>query len=156
MKSLEEKLKHLSILYSVAASIGATTSSNEVLKVVLDEAIEFLRAEIGVILLLNEEKNIFFIKEKIGLKMEGEISNDEWLIKEIVNKEKPIITSKQTPIFLPYKPKTIIAFPVRVKNDIKAILLLGKLSPSKISKEEEWILTIMVNRLGVALETSGL
>ncbi|MEW6103586.1 MAG: ATP-binding protein [bacterium] len=156
MKTLEEKLTHLSILYTVAASIGATTSSDEVIRIVLDEAIEFLKAELGVILLFDREKNVFFIKEKIGLKKEGIVKPDEWLIKEIVNKEKPIITSKETSIFLPYKPKTVIAFPIRVKNDIRAILLLGKINPLKISKEEKWILTIMVNRLGVALETSGL
>ncbi len=161
-EELEEKVKQLSILYSVSANIGATTSADEVLRIVLDEATEFLRAEIGVICLFDRDRKNLVIKEVLGISSEivgSKIDPNKGIIGKVVAKGGSIVQvePKEFDSFLtPHKPKMIVVFPVKVKEELRAFLYLGNFYHLHLSKEENWLLTIMTRRMGIALETAEL
>ncbi|GAI13586.1 unnamed protein product [marine sediment metagenome] len=67
IEKLQRKVAQLSILYSIGAGIALTIDPDEVLDFVLDKAVNILRAEIGVILLVNKQNgNIVVVSPSTG------------------------------------------------------------------------------------------
>ena len=61
-QELEKSKDKLSILYNISRVISSTLKLDNILKVILDFSVKISGANKGSVMLLDEEKNVFFIK----------------------------------------------------------------------------------------------
>lgn len=167
IKSLERKITQLSILYSIASSIGVTSDEKKILELVIDGIMDNLTPETGIIFLVDKEKNELFPVLSRGIKLE-EISRisikkgrfisgicfekGEFLEEEIEREKISLLEPflKRLPV------KKVICMPIKSHERVLGVIHLSKFSKVSLTEEEKWILTILANRAGVAIESANL
>ncbi len=166
IKSLERKVTQLSILYSIASSIGVTPDENRILELVIDGIMDNLTPEIAIIYLLDREKNELYPYLSRGVKIE-EISKERIKSGEFISglcfeKGEPIeigIDKEKDylePFLRRYPIKKVVCHPIKSYNRILGVIHISKFSSFTFTEEERWILTILANRAGVAMESANL
>jgi len=165
IKVLERKVTQLSLLYSVASSIGVSPDERKVLELVIDGIMDNLTPEIGIIFLFDESKNELFPYTSRGIKIDliseerikpGEyISGKSFERGEILESE---IEDKESlePFLRRYPVKKVLCQPIKSHDKIFGVIHISKFSSVSFTDEEKWILTIFSNRAGIAIESSKL
>lgn len=166
IKALERKVTQLSILYSIASSIGVSPDEKRVLEIVIDGVMDNLTPETGIIFLLDKEKNELFpiVSRGINLKnisKEG-VKPGEFIsgicfekgesLEQDIEKDNNLLEPflRRLPI------KKVICQPIKSHNKVLGVIHLTKFSTVTFTEEEKWILTILANRAGVGIESANL
>jgi len=132
---LKKSKDRLFILYQISRSISSTLKLNNILKVILDFSVKISGANRGSVMLLDEKKNVFFIKaaynlsEKIIRKVT--FAKDENTIGWVVKNKKPLYIkdlekdkrfSKKEEI--DYKLKQLLMVPIIIEGEVKGVINL--------------------------------
>jgi len=134
-QELKKSKDRLSILYQISRSISSTLELNKILKVILDFSVKISGANRGSVMLLDEKKNIFFIKAAYNLSekiiREVTFAKDENTVGWVVKNKKPLYTkdlekdkrfSKKEEIN--YKLKQLLMVPIIIEREVKGIINL--------------------------------
>jgi HD-GYP domain-containing protein (c-di-GMP phosphodiesterase class II) len=132
LKKSEDKL---SKLYHISRTISSTLKLNDILRVILDFSVKISGANKGSVMLLDEKKNIFFIKAAYNLSEriihEVTFAKDEntigWVVKNkkplyIKNLEKAKRFSKKEEIN--YKLEQLLMVPIIIEGEVKGVINL--------------------------------
>lgn len=134
-RELKKSKNRLSILYQISRSISSTLELDNILKIILDFSVKISGANRGSVMLLDEKKNVFFIKaaynlsEKIIRKVT--FAKDEntigWVVKNkkhlyIKDLEKDKRFSKKEEI--DYKLKQLLMVPIIIEGEVKGVINL--------------------------------
>jgi len=136
---LKKSKDRLFILYQISRSINSTLELDNILKVILDFSVKISGANRGSVLLLDEKKNVFFIKaaynlsEKIIRKVT--FAKDENTIGWVVKNKKPLYIkdlekdkrfSKKEET--DYKLKQLLMVPIIIEGEVKGVINLDNAS----------------------------
>jgi len=132
---LKKSKDRLSILYHISRSISSTLELNNILKVILDFSVKISGANRGSVMLLDEKKNIFFIKTAYNLSekiiREVTFAKDENTIGWVVKNKKPLYTKdlKKDKRFskkeeIDYKLKQLLMVPIIIEGEVKGVINL--------------------------------
>ena len=132
---LKKSKDRLSILYQISRSISSTLELDDILKVILDFSVKISGANRGSVMLLDEKKNVFFIKaaynlsEKIIRKVT--FAKDENTIGWVVKNKKPLYIKdlEQDKRFskkekIDYKLKQLLMVPIIIEGEVKGVINL--------------------------------
>ncbi len=165
IKSLERKITQLSILYSVASSIGVSPDERKVLELVIEGIMDNLTPEIVIIFLYDESKNELFPYSSRGIKLdvisEERIKPGEYISGKSFERGETFemeIENKESlePFLRRYPVKKVLCQPIKSQDKILGVIHMSKFSSVSFTDEEKWILTIFSNRAGVAIESARL
>jgi signal transduction histidine kinase len=167
IEKLQRKVAQLSGLYSISAGIGLTETPDKVLEYVLDKAVSILRAEIGAILLSNEQEGRLSLKYTCGLNRKLiehiEIRFGQGLLGQVVQSGNMMkvnnLQDKRELIdtfIKEYPVQSAICLPIKRKNKTVGVIYVGRFSNLEFLQDEQWLLTILGNRASVALESAEL
>ncbi|MDP2945523.1 MAG: HD domain-containing protein [Atribacterota bacterium] len=134
-RELKKSKDNLSKLYHISRVISSTLKLDDVLKVILDFSVKISGANKGSVMLLDEKKNVFFIKAAYNLseKIIREITfaKDENTIGWVVKNKKPLYIkdlekdkcfSKKEEI--DYKLKQLLMVPIIIEGEVKGVINL--------------------------------
>lgn len=144
-QELEKSKDKLSILYNISRVISSTLKLDNILKVILDFSVKISGANRGSVMLLDEKKNVFFIKiphdrrEKYIDKIT--FTKDESTIGWVVKNKKPLYIkdlekdkrfSKKEIIHR--RIKQLLIVPIIIEGEVKGVINLENtsLGPDKI------------------------
>jgi HD-GYP domain-containing protein (c-di-GMP phosphodiesterase class II) len=132
LKKSEDKL---SKLYHISRTISSTLKLNDILKVILDFSVKISGANKGSVMVLDEKRNIFFIKAAYNLSekiiREVTFAKDENTIGWVVKNKKPLYIkdleknkrfSKKEEI--DYKLKQLLMVPIIIEGEVKGVINL--------------------------------
>ena len=134
-QELKKSKDQLSILYQISRSISSTLELDNILKVILDFSVKISGANRGSVMLLDEKKNVFFIKAAYNLseKIIREITfaKDENTIGWVVKNKKPLYIKdlEQDKRFskkegIDYKLKQLLMVPIIIEGEVKGVINL--------------------------------
>ncbi|MCG2761810.1 MAG: HD domain-containing protein [Candidatus Atribacteria bacterium] len=132
---LKKSKDRLSILYQISRSISSTLELNNILKVILDFSVKTSGANRGSVMLLDEKKNIFFIKAAYNLSekiiREVTFAKDENTIGWVVKNKKSLYIKdlKKDKRFsikaeIDYKLKQLLMVPIIIEGEVKGVINL--------------------------------
>ncbi|MBI2252315.1 MAG: GAF domain-containing protein [Armatimonadetes bacterium] len=166
IKQLEKSLSQLSVLYSIASSITVTTNAEKTLELVLEKALDILKAEIGAVFL--KEKQKLTLKVERGGKgvfpLSINLNNiEDKTTMPLIYKGEAFCAGQTNSNCAPfdkvikkYPVKSIICSPIKTQNKILGTICIGRFFPDEFTEQEKWLLKILSNRASVAIESSRL
>jgi len=93
-RELKKSKNRLSILYQISRSISSTLELDNILKIILDFSVKISGSSRGSVMLLDEKKNVFFIKAAYNLDekiiRKATFAKDENTIGWVVKNKKPL------------------------------------------------------------------
>ncbi|MBA7573297.1 hypothetical protein ES708_15093 [subsurface metagenome] len=132
LKKSEDKLFKL---YHISRTISSTLKLDDILKIILDFSIKTSGANRGSVMLLDEKKNVFFIKAAYNLSekiiRKTTFAKDENTIGWVVKNKKPLYLkdlekderfSKKE--IVDYKIKQLLMVPIIIENEVKGVINL--------------------------------
>ncbi|MCL5773446.1 MAG: GAF domain-containing protein, partial [Firmicutes bacterium] len=163
---LEKSVAQLSVLYSIAASITITTDADKVLELVLEKALDTLKAELGAIFFRNNQD----LRLKVSRGGEGvfpshiRLGIDNGIAAQVAQTGRALwiaqsgshYTSLDTTVKKEYPVRSIICFPIKIDDKILGTIYIGRFSPEEFTEQEKWLLNVLANRASVAIESSRL
>lgn len=167
--TLEKAVSKLSTLYKVGLAINSTMEIDNLFNLIVKTTMETLHAQIGYIILYNQEHQELVITTLIGhenISPSGTIlpmkpsSVSTWVIENC--KPLLIVDIKQTPEFdtfsaLGYERKTLICAPLITKDEIiGTITVVNKLDNSTYNHEELELLTTIAAQASIAIKNAKL
>ncbi len=165
INALESKITQLSVIYSIASSIGTCSNEKEALEIVIDGIMDNLAPEIGIIFLFDEEKKELYPAVSRGIKLET-ISKEKvesgeypsWKCFESGNFFELQIEDKKSlePFIRRFPVKKVFCYPIKSPQKTLGVIHLSKFSSINLTEEERWILTVFSNRAGIAIESANL
>ncbi|HAW50182.1 TPA: hypothetical protein DCX16_04465 [bacterium] len=161
-EELEKNLSLLSVLYSTAVWKITAKDEDEVFRIGLDRVTDFLKPDIATILVLEEG----FLKIKAGMGLSKEVCSDivvevgQGTSGEVFLTGRPIAIydlSKRDPSFIdPFiegmDVKSIFCYPIKAEDNIIGVIWFGFLSGYEPSKEEEWLVALVAERISLMLQ----
>lgn len=164
-KSKEEELERyltlLAIVYSTAVWHIKAETEEEIMRVGLDRLNEILKPEISSLLML--EDGFLKIKASCGIpkaiceKTKVEIGTG--ICGEVFLTGMPIIIedlSKDPSFIDPFiknmDVKSVFCYPIRTEDNIAGVIWVGFLCSYIPSKEEEWLVSLVAERIARALQ----
>jgi len=134
-RELKKSKNRLSILYQISRSISSTLELDNILKIILDFSVKISGANRGSVMLLDEKKNIFFIKAGYNLSekiIRGvSFTKDENTIGWVVKNKKPLYIKdlEQDKRFskkkvIDYKLKQLLMVPIIIEREVKGVINL--------------------------------
>ncbi|MEW6102910.1 MAG: GAF domain-containing protein [bacterium] len=158
---LEKQIALLSILYSTAVWKIQGETEDEIMRIGLDRINEVLKPEIAAILALRDgflrivagtgipkgvcEKT----KIEIGVGTCGEVFlTGRPIAIPSLSKDPSFIDPfvKEVPV------KSVFCYPIRIEDSIVGVVWLGFLSSHPPLKEEEWLVSLVAERLALSLQ----
>lgn len=167
--TLEKAVSKLSTLYKVGLAINSTMEIDNLFNLIVKTTMETLHAQIGYIILYNQEHQELVITTLIGhenISPSGTIlpmkpsSVSTWVIENC--KPLLIVDIKQTPEFdtfsaLGYERKTLICAPLITKDEIiGTITVVNKLDNTTYNHEELELLTTIAAQASIAIKNAKL
>ncbi|ACM21797.1 sensor cyclic diguanylate phosphodiesterase, HAMP and GAF domain-containing, putative heme-binding site [Geotalea daltonii FRC-32] len=167
--TLENAVSKLSTLYKVGLAINSTMESESLFKLIVKTTMDTLRAQIGYIILWDQEQHEMLITTLIGhdgLSPSGTVlprkqsSVSSWVIEN----GKPLLIAdiNQAPEFdrfsaMGYERKTLICAPLIVKNEIiGTITVVNKIDNSTYNHEELELFSTIAAQASIAIKNAKL
>lgn len=125
---LQRRVDILETLGRVGRSVTASLDLDEVLKTVVDAAVELTGAEEGSLLILDEESGELYMRAARNFQDDFvktfRLPADDSLAGEVIRTGKPVLISKETPekIKTAYLVKTLIYVPLEVHGRVVGVL----------------------------------
>ncbi len=160
-EELEKNIALLSILYSTAVWHIKAETEDEIIRVGLDRLNEVLKPEISAALLL--EDGFLKIKAGCGIKKsiceKTKIEIGTGTTGEVFLTGMPIIIddlSKDPSFIDPFikniDVKSVFCYPIRIEDSIVGVIWVGFLSSHPPLKEEEWLVSLVAERIARSLQ----
>jgi HD-GYP domain-containing protein (c-di-GMP phosphodiesterase class II) len=170
LKRIEEKVERLALLSQLSQILNSTLDHKEIRRRAMEAATRLMKAEVGSLLLVDEEKYQLYFEVALG-EREEEIKTiflnfGEGIAGWVAQQGKPLIVNspeKDLRFFkgvderTEFKTRNIICVPVKVKEKIIGVLeAINKKGRSRFGKEDLFLLTSLADQVAIALDNSRL
>ena len=158
--------KDMSILMDISRTVGSALDSDELFSIILDKSTQFLQAEQGSLLILNEEKEEMTVKAIKGLNKKIvellRIRPGEGISGRVFSSGSPLIVAdieSDDRVIQPnrprYRTKSFISIPLKLDSRTIGVLNLSdKITGEIFSEEDLQLLTSIGAYASVAIERS--
>jgi len=169
-KRLEEKVERLSLLSQLGQILNSTLDHKEVRRRAMEAATQLMKAEVGSLLLIDEEKNQLFFEVALGDKEETikkiTLNLGEGIAGWVAQKGESLIINdpEKDPRFFKgvdekteFKTRNIICVPVKVKERTIGVLeAINKKEGEDFNEEDLVFFTSLSDQVAIALDNARL
>ena len=170
LKRIEEKVKRLALLSQLSQILNSTLDTKEIRRRAMEAATQLMKAEVGSLLLVHEEKRHLYFEVALG-EREKDIKTiflkfGEGIAGWVAQHGKPLIVNspkKDRRFFkgvderTEFKTRNIICVPVRVKEKTVGVLeAINKKGKGRFNQEDLSLLTSLADQVAIALDNSRL
>jgi HD-GYP domain-containing protein (c-di-GMP phosphodiesterase class II) len=170
LKRIEEKVKRLALLSQLSQILNSTLDPKVIRRRAMEAATRLMKAEVGSLLLVHEEKRYLYFEVALGEREEDiktiSLNFGEGIAGWVAQHGKPLIVNspeKDRRFFkgvdkrLEFKTRNIICVPVRVKGKTIGVLeAINKKEKRRFNKEDLSLLTSLADQVAIALDNSRL
>jgi HD-GYP domain-containing protein (c-di-GMP phosphodiesterase class II) len=170
LKRIEDKVERLALLSHLSQILNSTLDHKEIRRGAMEAATRLMKAEVGSLLLVNEEKRQLYFEVALGDREEDiktiPLNFGEGIAGWVAQHGKPLIVNspEKDPRFFKgvderteFKTRNIICVPVKVKEKIIGVLeAINKQKKGRFNKEDISLLTSLADQVAIALDNSRL
>ncbi len=170
LKRIDEKGRRLALLSHLSQILNSTLDHKEIRRRAMEAATRLMRAEVGSLLLVNEEKHQLYFEVALGDREEEiktiSLNFGEGIAGWVAQRGKPLVVNspgKDRRFFkgvderTEFKTRNIICVPVKVKKKIIGVLeAINKKGKGQFDKEDLSLLTSLADQVAIALDNSRL
>lgn len=170
LKRIEDKAERLALLSHLSQILNSTLDHKEIRRRAMEAATRLMKAEVGSLLLVNEEKRQLYFEVALGDREEDiktiPLNFGEGIAGWVAQHGKPLVVNspEKDPRFFKgvderteFKTRNIICVPVKVKEKIIGVLeAINKQKKGRFNKEDLSLLTSLADQVAIALDNSRL
>ena len=170
LKRIEEKVKRLALLSQLSQILNSTLDTKEIRRRAMEAATQLMKAEVGSLLLVHEEKRHLYFEVALGEREEDiktiSLNFGEGIAGWVAQHGKPLIVNspkKDRRFFkgvderTEFKTRNIICVPIRVKEKTVGVLeAINKKGKGRFNQEDLSLLTSLADQVAIALDNSRL
>ena len=170
LKRIDEKGRRLALLSHLSQILNSTLDHKEIRRRAMEAATQLMRAEVGSLLLVNEEKHQLYFEVALGDREEEiktiSLNFGEGIAGWVAQRGKPLVVNspgKDRRFFkgvderTEFKTRNIICVPMKVKKKIIGVLeAINKKGKGQFDKEDLSLLTSLADQVAIALDNSRL
>jgi putative nucleotidyltransferase with HDIG domain len=170
LKRIEEKAERLALLSQLGQILNSTLDHKEIRRRAMEAATRLMKAEVGSLLLVDEEKRQLNFEVALGDREEDikmiPLNFGEGIAGWVAQQGKPLIVNSpgKDPRFFrgvdertEFKTRNIICVPVKVKEKVIGVLeAINKKGRGKFDKGDLSLLTSLADQVAIALDNSRL
>ena len=170
LKRIEEKTERLALLSRLGQILNSTLEHNEVRRRAMEAATQLMKAEVGSLLLIDEEKNQLYFEVALGDQEEAikkiTLNIGEGIAGWVAQKGEPLIVNapeKDSRFFkgvderTEFKTRNIICVPVKVKERTIGVLeAINKKEGESFDEEDLSLFTSLADQVAIALDNARL
>ena len=170
LKRIEDKAERLALLSHLSQILNSTLDHKEIRRRAMEAATRLMKAEVGSLLLVNEEKRQLYFEVALGDREEDiktiPLNFGEGIAGWVAQHGKPLIVNspEKDPRFFKgvderteFKTRNIICVPVKVKEKIIGVLeAINKQKKGRFNKEDLSLFTSLADQVAIALDNSRL
>ena len=169
-KRIEGKVERLALLSQLGQILNSTLDHKEIRRRAMEAATRLMKAEVGSLLLIDEEKSQLYFEVALGgqeddIKMIS-LSSGEGIAGWVAQYGEPLVVNspQKDPRFFKgvdekteFKTRNIICVPVKVKGKVIGVLeAINKQGKEEFDKEDLFLLTSLADQVAIALDNSRL
>ncbi len=169
-KRIEGKVERLALLSQLGQILNSTLDHKEIRRRAMKAATRLMKAEVGSLLLIDEEKGQLYFEVALGgqeddIKMIS-LSSGEGIAGWVAQYGEPLVVNspQKDPRFFKgvderteFKTRNIICVPVKVKGKVIGVLeAINKQGKGEFDKEDLFLLTSLADQVAIALDNSRL
>ena len=170
LKRIEERVGRLALLSQLSQILNSTLDHQEVRRRAMEAATQLMKAGVGSLLLVDEEKQQLYFEVALGDKEETvktiTLNMGEGIAGWVAQNGKPLIVNKpeKDPRFFKgvdertgFKTRNIICVPVKVKEKVIGVLeAINKGKEEDFDKEDLFLFTSLADQVAIALDNARL
>src|SRR4030065_888357 len=170
LRRIEDKVERLALLSHLSQILNSTLDHKEIRRRAMEAATQLMRAEVGSLLLVNEEKHQLYFEVALGNREEEiktiSLNFGEGIAGWVAQRGKPLVVNspgKDRRFFkgvderTEFKTRNIICVPMKVKKKIIGVLeAINKKGKGQFDKEDLSLLTSLADQVAIALDNSRL
>ena len=164
------KIEKLSLLLQLSRVLNSTLDHQEVRRRAMESATQLLKAEVGSLLLIDEEKHQLYFEVALGEKEETvkkvTLDMGEGVAGWVAQKGKPLLVNDPEKDFrfdgrmdlrTGFKTRNLLCVPVKVKERTIGVLeVINKTGKNGFSQEDLSLLNLLSDLVGIALDNARL
>jgi HD-GYP domain-containing protein (c-di-GMP phosphodiesterase class II) len=169
-KRIEGKVERLALLSQLGQILNSTLDHKEIRRRAMKAATRLMKAEVGSLLLIDEEKGQLYFEVALGgqeddIKMIS-LSFGEGIAGWVAQYGEPLVVNspQKDPRFFKgvderteFKTRNIICVPVKVKGKVIGVLeAINKQGKGEFDKEDLFLLTSLADQVAIALDNARL
>ncbi len=165
-----EKIENLSLLLQLSRLLNSTLDHQEVRKRAMESATQLLKAEVGSLLLIDEEKHQLYFEVALGKKEETikkvTLDMGEGVAGWVAQEGKPLLVNDPKKDFrfdakmdlrTGFKTRNLLCVPVKVKERTIGVLeVINKTGKNGFSQEDLSLLVLLSDLVAIALDNARL
>jgi HD-GYP domain-containing protein (c-di-GMP phosphodiesterase class II) len=170
LKRIEGKAQRLALLSQLGQILNSTLDHREIRRRAMEASTQLMKAEVGSLLLADEEKHQLYFEVALGDREEDiktiYLSFGKGIAGWVAQNGEPLIVNspqKDSRFFkgvderTEFKTRNIICVPVKVKGKVIGVLeAINKQGKERFDKEDLSLLTSLADQLAIALDNSRL
>jgi len=170
LKRIEEKVERLALLSQLGQILNSTLDHKEIHRRAMEAATRLMKAEVGSLLLVDEEKRQLYFEVALGDRGEDiktiSLNFGEGIAGWVAQHGRPLIVNspEKDPRFFKgvdkrteFETRNIICVPVKVKvKTIGVLEAINKQKKGRFNKEDLSLLTSLADQVAIALDNSRL
>ena len=169
-EEIEEKAKRLVLLSKLGRILNSTLDHQEVRRRAMEAATQLMKAEVGSLLLIDEEKQQLYFEVALGDKEEAvktiTLGMGEGIAGWVAKNGRPLIvnTPEKDPRFYKgaderteFKTRNIMCVPVKVRDRVIGVLeAINKKRGEKFDREDLFLFVSLADQVAIALDNARL
>jgi HD-GYP domain-containing protein (c-di-GMP phosphodiesterase class II) len=170
LKHIDEKVRRLALLSQLSQILNSTLDHKEIRRRAMEAATRLMKAEVGSLLLVDEEKRQLYFEVALGDREEEiktiPLNFGEGIAGWVAQHGKPLVVNSpgKDPRFFrgvdertEFKTRNIICVPVKVKKKLIGVLeAINKKGRGRFDREDLSLLTSLADQVAIALDNSRL
>jgi len=170
LKHIEERVEKLTMLSQLSQVLNSTLDHKEVRRRAMEAATQLMKAEVGSLLLIDEEKRQLYFEVALGDKEETiktiTLNIGEGIAGWVAQKGEPLIVNapeKDLRFFkvvdekADFKTRNLICVPVKVKEKVIGVLeAINKQKREGFDEEDLSLFTSLADQVAIALDNARL
>lgn len=170
LKRIEERVERLALLSQLGQILNSTLDQAEVRRRAMEAATQLMKAEVGSLLLVDEQRQQVYFDVALGDQEEKiktiYLSMGEGIAGWVAREGKPLIVNspEKDPRFFKgvderteFKTRNLICVPVKVKGKVIGVLeAINKKGEGVFHKEDLSLFTSLADQVAIALDNSRL
>jgi HD-GYP domain-containing protein (c-di-GMP phosphodiesterase class II) len=170
LKRNEERVERLALLSQLSQILNSTLDHHEVQRRAIEATTRLMKAEVGSLLLVDEEKQQLFFEVALGDREEDikkiTLNLGEGIAGWVAKTGKPLIINapEKDPHFFKgvderteFKTRNLICAPVKVKDKVVGVLeAINKHGREEFDKEDLSLFTSLADQVAIALDNARL
>jgi putative nucleotidyltransferase with HDIG domain len=170
LNRIEERVERLALLSQLSQILNSTLNHQEVRRRAMEAATQLMKAEVGSLLLVNEEKQQLYFEVALGDREEDiktiTLNLGEGIAGWVAQNGKPLIVNdpeKDSRFFkgvderTEFKTRNLICVPVKVKENVIGVLeAINKQRKEEFDQEDLSLFTSLADQVAIALDNARL